>query len=66
MLVGFKVGLVDELLNHISIIQKDVKFVRDISSRAHFKGNFMLIKNWIGTMPQKCLVLLLKGGSYYL
>ena len=42
--------------------QRNVNFVRELSSRAHFKDDFMLIKNWIGTMPLKCIVFLLQGG----
>ena len=45
-------------------LQRNVNLVRELSSRAHFKDNFMLIKNWIGTMPLKFLVSLLQGGSY--
>ena len=45
--------------------QRNVNFVRELSSRAHFKDSFMLIKNWIGTIPLKFIVSLLQGGSYY-
>ena len=33
--------------------QRNVNFVTELSSRAHFKYNFMLIKNWIGTRFSK-------------
>ena len=34
----------------------NINFIGELSSRAHFKGNFMLIKNQIGTIPLKSLV----------
>ena len=40
----------------ITIIHGNVNFIRECSSRAHFKGNFMQIKNQIGTIPLKSLV----------
>ena len=50
-------------LINFTITQRNVNFVGEFSSRAHFKDDFMLIKNWIGTIPLKFLVFLLQGGG---
>ena len=34
----------------------NINFIRELSSKAHFKGNIMYIKNQIGTIPLKLLV----------
>ena len=34
----------------------NINFIRELTSRAHFIGNSMKIKNQIGTMPLKSLV----------
>ena len=54
-------GLNDGHFGKLSIIWRNVNFVREPSSSAHFIDNFMLIKNWIGTMLLKLLVYVLKG-----
>ena len=41
-----------------SIIYENINFVIEISSRAHFKDNLRLIKNWIGTIPIKSFFFL--------
>ena len=45
-----------------SITHGNVKFIVETSSSAHFKDNFILIKDWIGTIPLKLLVFLWEGG----
>jgi len=35
----------------IAIIDRNVNFVEELASRAHFKDTFILIKNYIGTIP---------------
>ena len=39
-------------------MQSNVNFVRELSSRAHFIDDFMLIKICIGTMPLTLFFLL--------
>ena len=46
----------------IIVIQRNVNFVGKLSSCAHFKDNFMLIKNLIGTVTLKLFVFVLKRG----
>ena len=46
----------NDFSSHYPIIQRDVKIVGKVSSSAHFKDNFMLIKYWIETMPLKLIV----------
>ena len=45
------------------IIQRNVNFVGEHSSRAYFIDIVLLIKNRIGTMPLKFLVFILRGGG---
>ena len=45
------------------IIQRNVNFVVERSSRAYFIDIIMLIKNQIGTMALKSLVFILRGGG---
>ena len=40
----------------ITIIHGNVNFIGECSSMAHFKGNFIQIKNQIGTIPLKSIV----------
>ena len=42
----------------------NINFIGELSSRAHFKGNFMQIKNQIGTMPLKSFVSGLRMGGW--
>ena len=56
----------NDFSSYYPIIQKNVKIVGKVSSRAHFKDNLMLIKNWIGTMSLKLLVFVLKRGVGYI
>ena len=46
------------------IIQRNVNFVGERSSRAYFIDIIMLIKNQIETMALKFLVFILRGGVY--
>ena len=46
----------------IVIIQGNVNFIVETSSRAYFKDNLMLIKDWIGTRPLKSTVFDLRRG----
>ena len=40
-------------------MQRNVNFVRELSSRAQFIDVFMLIKNWIGTIPLTLVISIL-------
>ena len=37
-------------------LHRNVNFLRELSTRAYFKDNFILIKDWIGIMPLKILI----------
>ena len=56
----------NDFSSHYPIIQRNVKIVGKVSSRAHFKDNLMLIKKWIGTMSLKLFVFVLKRGVGYI
>ena len=44
-------------------IHGNINFILEISSSAHFKDNFTLIKDRIGTIPLNLIVSYLRGGG---